>query len=128
VKIMANGDITYSNPGGLENVKAFACGSYIGLAAGNIDIICGFTPSMVVLQNVTSKEMFMFHTSMASTYGFLSIADGTRTFVQLGSSGVESPVVLTPALSSAGEGFRVPLGTTTAFNTDGEVTHWQAWR
>jgi hypothetical protein len=127
---MANGDITYSRVGGESVVSAFAAGSYIGLATEDIDVICGFFPAKIVLKNVTSKETCEWVVGQASTYVWLTIADGTRTFVQLGASGVESPVVMTTAqaLVADGEGFKVPLGTTTAFNTTAEVVHWEAYR
>jgi hypothetical protein len=67
---------------------------------------------------------------MVATYVYLTVANGTRTLVQLGSGGLEGPNVMTAAQAAAagGEGFTMAAGTTTAFNTDAEITDWEAYR
>ena len=122
---MANGEITYSNPGGEMNSKALASGKYTGLATANIDIICGFTPSKIEIWNETDGYGFEWFTgitqgSMLQTVG----STGVKTLETI----TGAPVPLTKALSEAGQGFRVPLGTTTVINTTADDCYWAAWR
>ena len=122
---MANGDITYTTPGGQSGNKAFASGKYTGLATENIDILCGFTPSKIHIWNETDGYGFEWFTgitqgSMLQTVG----STGVKTLESI----TGAPVPLTNALSTAGAGFRVPLGTTTALNTTADDCYWEAWR
>ncbi len=122
---MANGDITYSNPGGHSGNKAFASGKYTGEAASNIDILCGFTPAKIHVWNETDGYGFTWFEGMTQgTMIQVKGDDGVTTLETV----TGAPVPLTPALSTAGAGFRVPLGSDTVLNTDADDCYWEAWR
>ncbi len=121
---MANGDIIYSNPGGNLIPSVFASGKYTGLQTANIDILCGFTPSKIEIWNETDGYGFEWFTGLTQ-------GDMLQT---VGSTGVKTletvtgaPVPLTAALDAAGQGFRIPSGTT-VINTTADDCYWIAYR
>ena len=122
---MANGDITYSRKGAETMITAFASGRYTGLATANIDMLIGFTPSRIEIWNETDGFGFIWTVGM--TQGVMMQTVGS-TGVQTMETITGAPTPLTAALSVLGEGFRVPLGTTTVINTTGDDCYWIAWR
>lgn len=128
---MANGDITYSRKGAETMATAFASGKYVGAAALNIDILVGFTPSKIEIWNETDGNGFIW--TVGITQGDMMQTVGA-TGVQTLETITGAPVPITQAMTDAdgvqvaGEGFRVPLGTTTVLNTDADDCYWVAWR
>lgn len=122
---MANGDITYSNPGGELNAKAFASGRYTGLATANIDILCGFVPSRIVIHNDTDNTTYIWFKGIAQGSMFQITEQGIKSLEVV--TGAPTPLAAS-GTNTAGEGFRIPLGTTTVLNTTGDDCYWEAWR
>ena len=114
---MANGDITYSNPGGDSNVQAFASGKFVGVAAAT-NIICGFQPNKIILYNHTDASKFTWVKGMTAGHFFQVVTAGTQTVVTSGGPTVYS--------GSSGEGFTIP--NTAVFNTAADDITWEAWR
>ena len=128
---MANGDITYSKKGAETGATAFASGKYVGAAALNLDILCGFTPSQIEIWNETDGLGFIWYVGIAQGSMMQTVgADGVQTLEAI----TGAPTPITPdlldadGLQVAGQGFRVPLGTTTVINTDADDCYWKAWR
>lgn len=118
---MANGDITYSNRETMGANKAFASGKYTGLATSNIDVICGFVPGRIVIHNDTDDTEYMWMIGITQGSMFQYTSAGSKTLESV----TGAP---TPLNGSEGEGFRVPLGTTTVLNTTADDCYWEAWR
>ena len=119
---MAVGDITYTNGGGMENVKSVATGSLIVDADAAAKIYCGFQPSRVELllkdAGATANTMMIWTNAMATAaYALISDA-GDLTF----------PTSLGVAVlsDSGGEGVTIPANQTGA--ADSDVIYWTAWR
>lgn len=135
---MANGDITYSNPGAESAHKAFASGIYEGLATADIAILCGFVPAKIVIHNDTDDTTYVWFKGMTQGQMFQYAAAGDKTLETV--TGAPVPItsdasVLGESLYDGaayfapdGEGFYIPLGTTTVLNTTGDKVYWEAWR
>ena len=115
---MTDGDITYSNPGCHSGDKPFASGIYEGSAA-DIDIICGFQPSRIVIHNDTDDTEFMWMLGVTAGCVFRYTSAGAKTL----ETGLVGPIVLA---GSGGEGFTVPA-LATEMNTASDVCYWEAW-
>jgi hypothetical protein len=113
---MANGDITYTNPGGQSINKALSSGLYIGSGA-ELNIIVGFQPSKIVLHNDTDDTEFVWFAGMAAGTMFQYTSAGAKTMITGG------PTVYAGA---DGEGFTVP--TTAVLNTAADLVYWEAYR
>jgi hypothetical protein len=83
-----------------------------------------FTPSKVVLKNVTSGDELEWDCSMPHDYGFKRVAAGTASYVTSGGVTPVSQSVLGDG-SDPGRGFTI--GTDTDINVAAEVIHWEAW-
>ncbi|MBM3494132.1 MAG: hypothetical protein FJX72_07415 [Armatimonadetes bacterium] len=119
---MAVGDITYTNPGGAENVKGFASGSLVVDADAAANIYCGFQPSRVELiladAGGGADAVLIYHNSMAAGTHLRIGNDGELTF--------PASLGVTMLSDSGGEGFTIPANQTGA--ADSDVIYWTAWR
>lgn len=116
---MANGDITYDNPGGNLVPSAFASGTFTGVAAAT-NIQCGFKPNKIVLYNLTDASKFTWVKGMDAGTFTQQLAAGTTTVVTSG-----GPVVFDGNADEA-EGFTIP--NTAVFNTAADDVVWEASR
>ena len=128
---MANGDVTYSNPGSGDGNNAYASGKYTGIgSSAAINVICGFQPSRIAIYNDTDDCWFVWFKGIAAGSMLQSINDGTQSLVTGG------PVVFAGKIGSfdgtnpvapAAEGFTIPAASS-ALNTAGDDCYWEAWR
>jgi len=127
---MANGEITYTNPGGESSNKAFASGSYTGSGAA-INILVGFVPSKIVIHNDTDNTEFVWFAGIAEGSMFQYTSAGAKTLITGGptlygdtaddvwnGSGGDS--------NANGHGFTVPA--TAVLNTAADDCYWEAYR
>lgn len=96
-----------------------ATGTFTAAAAA-VNISCGFTPSRVVVTNITSRDGMEWNDTMSDGHALKTVAAGTRT--ALTSNGI------TPYAGvegSAGAGFTI--GADADVMANAEVVHWIAW-
>lgn len=129
---MATESITYTNPGGEANVKAFASGSYVSDGT-DLPIYCGFVPSRIEFINESSSAYFTyvwFKGMAAGSYYLITAATGVMTYSATG-----GPTPLGDTANDVwdgtggdsdanGQGFQIPA----ALLTDADTGQWIAYR
>jgi hypothetical protein len=99
-----------------NGIANHATGSFTGAGAA-VDVICGFTPRVVRVLNLTDRISDEKHEGMAATEVLHTVADGTRTLDTGGHLAFADPVV---------DGFRgFSMIADVAINA--KVIYWEAF-
>lgn len=128
---MAAGDITYSNPGSGKN---FASGIVLADASDDVNVLCGFVPTRIVLYykdtaaTTVDRVIEWFKGMTAGNYWNTLMSTGVITLVTSNGPlvyGDTSDDVYGASESATGQGFTIQNEIEDA---DSDIIYWQAWR
>ena len=120
--------ITYTNEGGVQPYCAFASGSVVLDVSEDLEVYCGFQPSMIQIfledaGGTVNGKVEWFSGIPAGEY--LNTADAGD--ITWGASGGPTVIPESPT-ETTGAGFTVPTALLDTLGDDDDVLYWIAWR